>query len=345
MEDVAAIEDSAIGAAKLLELFGRPIGVGEQDQFYITASLGISVYPDDGRDAETLLRNAEVALYQAKSAGRANYKFYEAAMTAGALERLRLETALREALERDEFEVHYQLQFDLFTGQPAGAEALLRWQHPIRGIVPPIDFIPMAEEIGLIEKIGVWVLEEACKQVLRWDEDGFRLPLIAVNLSIRQLDHADLVPQIASILMRTGLEPGRLELELTESMIMRQEGGAGAALRALQALGVRLAVDDFGTGYSSLGYLKRLPLHRLKIDRTFVNDIGVDPNGEAITQVVIAMGRSLGLEVVAEGIETEQQAEFLRVQGCRLGQGYHYARPMDTSRLAEFVQAHYAPRA
>lgn len=339
LEDIGAIEDCTVGVAKLMELFNRPIAVGDKDQFYVTASVGISVYPDDGRDADTLMRNAEVALYQAKSAGRALYKFYEATMTAGALERLRMETALREALERGEFEVYYQLQFDLFTGQPAGAEALLRWHHPERGIVPPIDFIPMAEEIGLIEKIGVWVLEEACKQILRWDAEGFTLPMVAVNLSSRQLEHADLVPRIASILMRTGLEPKRLELELTESMIMRPDGSAGDALKALQALGVRLAVDDFGTGYSSLGYLKRLPLNRLKIDRTFVNDIGVDPNGEAITQVVIAMGRSLGLEVIAEGIETEQQAEFLRIQGCRLGQGYHYAHPMDTTRIAAFIQA------
>jgi diguanylate cyclase (GGDEF)-like protein/PAS domain S-box-containing protein len=333
MEDIKQASDAALGAGKLMDTFKRPFGGDAGDPLYLTASLGISVYPDDASDAESLLRTAEVALYRAKEQGRNTYRFFEATMAHGALDRLRLENALRGALARGEIEAHYQLQYDLGEHAVVGAEALMRWRHPDFGLVPPGVFIPIAEDIGVIDELGAWILERACAQVVAWEVSGLALPVIAVNLSMRQLDNDDLAGRVRDILARTGLAPARLELEITESMIMRREGPAGDILRALQALGVRLAVDDFGTGYSSLGYLKRLPLHRLKIDQSFVRDIGVDANGEAITQAIIAMGNSLGLEVVAEGIETEAQAVFLRDGGCRLGQGYLFARPMPADQV------------
>ncbi|PKO49653.1 MAG: diguanylate cyclase, partial [Betaproteobacteria bacterium HGW-Betaproteobacteria-21] len=271
--------------------------------------------------------------YEAKSQGRNTYQFFSQDLTTGTLERLVMESALRGAVARKELVLHYQPQIDFADGSLAGAEALVRWQHPELGLVPPGRFIPLAEEMGIIGEIGEWVLNEACRQMVAWAVEGFEVPLVAVNLSARQIDRDQIVEITAGALQRNGLAAERLELEVTESMIMREPERALDVLDGLRALGVALAIDDFGTGYSSLAYLRRLPLNRLKVDQSFVSDIGHDTNGEAIIRAVIALARSLGLSAVAEGVETQAQAAFLRAEGCDIGQGYLYDKPMPAASL------------
>lgn len=321
-------------ARGLLQAFSRPMTI-QDHQLIVTASIGISVYPTDGEDVDTLLKNAELALYEAKNHGRNDFRFFASSLSAGVLEQLVMETALRDAINRNELVLHYQPQFNLTTGALVGVEALVRWQHPDIGLVGPGQFIPLAEETGIIGEIGVWVLREACRQAVAWQSEGFRVPRIAVNLSVQQLQGESLSRQVAEVLRDTGLEAGRLELEVTESTIMREPDSATATLASLRTLGIKLAIDDFGTGYSSLAYLKRLPLDRLKIDKSFVMDIGHDPSDEAISRAVIGLARSLGLETVAEGIEREDQAEFLRSEGCDIGQGYLYSRPLPAAQIVE----------
>ncbi|MFP5505890.1 MAG: EAL domain-containing protein [Gammaproteobacteria bacterium] len=325
-------------ARTLLKAFSTPLRADDH-QLVVTVSIGISTFPTDGEDADTLLKNAELALYEAKNQGRNDFRFFASSLSVGVLERLVMENALRDAIERNELVLHYQPQYDLADGRLVGLEALVRWQHPGIGLVPPGQFIPLAEETGIIGRIGEWVLHEACRQAMEWRTQGFPVPRIAVNLSVQQLQGDSLTRQVAEALRITGLEPGSLELEVTESTIMRDPDGATAALARLRSLGVKLAVDDFGTGYSSLAYLKRLPLDRLKIDKSFVKDIGIDPSDEAISRAVIGLARSLGLETVAEGIEREEQAEFLRREGCDIGQGYLYSRPLPTAEIREVLAA------
>ncbi|MBS1213759.1 MAG: sensor diguanylate cyclase, partial [Proteobacteria bacterium] len=319
-------------ANKVLDLFLEPMCIGEHE-LYITASIGISLYPADGQDADTLLKNADLAMYQAKNQGRNSFQFYAPTLTTQAKERLYLENALRRALDQGELSVAYQPQVDMNTGILIGTEALLRWSHKELGWVPPSRFIPLAEEMGLIGRLGAWILREACRQMILWRNEGLAVPKVAVNLSVQQLERESLPSVIAEILGETGLEATRLELEVTESMIMRQAQRALGVMEGLGELGLKLAVDDFGTGYSSLSYLTQLPLHSLKIDRSFVRDLGTEPGDEAIAKAIISMADSLGLEVLAEGVETQEQASWLMRAGCRFGQGYLFGKPITAAEV------------
>ncbi|HUF28443.1 MAG TPA: EAL domain-containing protein [Gemmatimonadaceae bacterium] len=318
--------DAIIVARKIREVLKQPF-VLDGRELFVTASIGISLYPNDGDDAETLLRNADTAMYRAKAQGRDIYQLYTASMNARALEQLTLENALRGAMARGEFLVHYQPVIDMMTGRIEAMETVVRWRHSELGLLLPSNFIVLAETTGLIVPIGEWVLRTACAQVRAWQEEGHGGLRAAVNLSVRQLQHPGLVPMVSRILEETELPPSALELEITESIATQSDGGAIEKLRELKRLGVRISIDDFGTGYSSLSALRLFPVDALKIDQSFVRDITVDPNDAAIASAVIALGRSLKLTVIAEGVETEQQLAFLRRQRCDAWQGYLYARP------------------
>jgi len=333
-EELVDVREAAEVARRLLEASARPQRLGDTE-VAMTASLGIAVFPDDGEDVDTLLRHTEIALNRAKQRGPDVFEFFAPAMDEGVHERIRLENLLRQACARGELCLHYQPQVRLADGGLAGAEALLRWHSPELGRVSPADFIPLAEEIGLIGELGHWVVEQACEQVCGWDRAGLHLPRVAVNVSSRQLEGGDLPAQIGAILARTGIDPARLELEVTETAVMRRAEQSLAILEDLQRLGLRLSVDDFGTGYSSLAYLRRLPLQQLKIDKSFIDDLLADTNSQAIARAIIALARSLGLETLAEGVEHAEQADWLRREGCDLVQGYHFSRPVPADELAE----------
>jgi len=334
---VAGPEDAARVAEKIVGEVGAPLMLAGHS-LHTSPSIGISIYPHDGTSADMLMKNADAAMYQAKQGGRNGFRFFTADLDEAASERLLLETQLHGALDRREFFLVFQPQVEILSSRVAGVEALLRWRHPDRGVIEPARFIPIVEEIGLIVPLGAWVLEEACRQAVRWGV-GLASPRVAVNLSVRQLEDRHLVEHVAQTLQETGLPAERLELEITESGVMRHPERAIEVLRSLAALGVRLAIDDFGTGYSSLSYLKRLPNSRLKIDRSFVRDIETDPNDAAIIGGIIALAHSLGLAVTAEGIETPAQLAMLRKFGCDEGQGYLFSRPLDAETLREFLVA------
>jgi len=296
-------------------------------ELFVTCSIGISLYPQDATDLNMLIRNADVAMYQAKARGRNGYRFYAMSMAGEGVERLHLETHLRRSLEKEEMFLNYQPQVEIDTGRLIGVEALVRWNHPELGLVPPVKFIPLAEETGFISQLGEWVLAEACRQVVRWEAAGLHVPKIAVNLSVRQFERGTIVDTVGRILHATGLAPRRLQLEVTESLIMNT-GDALTYINGLHDLGVGLAIDDFGTGYSSLAYLKQMPVQTLKIDRSFIQDIHQDANDEAIAIAIIQLGKSMNLSVIAEGVETDEQAAFLLRHGCNQAQGYFYSRPV-----------------
>lgn len=310
----------------------------EEREYFITASIGICLFPRDGEEAETLLKNADSALYRAKEKGHGTVQCYAQDMHVRAVERLRMERNLRHALERQEFELHYQPQLDLRRRRIIGVEALLRWRDAQRELIPPIDFIPLAEETGLIEMIGEWVLRTACAQAKAWQREGLPALRMAVNLSPRQFQRPGLVDLVAAVLWETGLEANCLDLEITEGLLMHDVEGSIAILRQIKAMGVRLSIDDFGTGYSSLSYLKRFPIDQLKIDRSFVRDVGTDQDDTAITLAVIAMAHSMRLEVVAEGVETKEQLAFLRANQCDVIQGYYLSRPAPPSQIATLLR-------
>lgn len=333
----------AATAEKILASFEMPFQLLGREAF-ISPSIGISVYPRDGRDSGSLMRNADTAMYRAKEAGRNGYAFYTEEMTAQALQRVLLENNLRKALEQDELLLHYQPQLEMENGSLIGVEALLRWWQPASGLIPPDQFIPLAEESGLILPIGEWVLHTACRQAKRWLERGVPFGRVSVNIATPQIRRGNLVQLVQRVLQETGLPPHRLELEVTESVVMNDFDQAITVLEGVRALGVRLAMDDFGTGYSSLANLKRLPIEQLKIDKSFVRDIPKDPNDMAITRAVIALGLSLQMEVIAEGVETEQQREFLLHEGCQLGQGYLFQRPLPPDKFEAWVGAMPASR-
>jgi diguanylate cyclase (GGDEF)-like protein len=322
-------------AAKVAE----PIVIDGRE-LYVTCSAGISLYPQDGRDVDTLLRNADAAMYRAKEHGRANFQFYTSEMNERVSDRLALESALRRALERQEFLLHFQQKVDLRTGEIIGAEALVRWSHPEWGLVRPARFIPIAEETGLIVPLGEWVVHEAARQARAWHEAGLNPGVVAVNLSARQFRQEGLVRTVSRILEETGLDPGALEMELTESMVMHNVETAIATLQGLKSLGIHLSLDDFGTGYSSLSYLKDLPIDTLKIDRAFVRDIGTGAESEdgILAQAIISLGHAMKLKVIAEGVETDAQLHFLRRHGCDQVQGFLYGEPVPPEEFARLLE-------
>lgn len=337
LADLQHPDDALIVADRIRQELSQPIQLHEH-RLIVTPSIGISLYPKDGEDIVSLLKSADMAMYFAKSTGRNNVQFFQGSMNEDALLRMNLENELRCALERQEMSLHYQPQVDLASGTLTGFEALLRWHNFTLGHVPPLDFIPIAEESGLIIPIGEWVLRTACKQVRSWQDAGMEIGRIAVNVSGRQFMHEDFPELVAKILQETGLAPAVLELEITESILMKTAHDAVGILRRLKAVGVQLAIDDFGTGYSSLSYLKQFPIDCLKIDRSFVTDITTDPDDQAIAGAIVAMAENMHLHVIAEGVETIAQMEFLQRVKCNEAQGYYISRPMTAADTEIFVR-------
>jgi len=327
--------DASRIAQKVLDAVEKPIVRGGRELF-VTGSIGISRYPYDGKDAQTLLKNADTAMYRAKGQGKNNFQLYSPDLDACAVERLGLESSLRHALEREEFLLYYQPRLNLRSGRMTGMEALLRWQHPELGLVSPEEFIPLLEETGLIVSVGEWVLRTACRQNKAWQQAGFPPLRVAVNLSVRQFKRG-LTNKVAQLLEETGLEPRWLALEITESILMEHKESAINLLNELNTMGIRLVIDDFGTGYSSLSYLKRFPIHSLKIDRSFVQDIPDDTGDMAIARSVIGMAHSLNMTVTAEGVETKEQIDFLRAQNCDRVQGYHLSPPLPMEAFTQLL--------
>ena len=337
LSEITHLGDAATSARKILLSLNAPHSIRGQD-LRIDGSIGISVYPEDGQDAETLIKNADTAMYHAKESGRNNFQFFKAEMNLKAVERQSLESSLRCALEREEFLLHYQPKVNLDTGEITGVEALIRWRQPHRGLVPPSQFVPIAEDCGLILQIGRWVLREACRQARAWQKAGLPLLPIAVNVSAVEFRDEGFVGGVRAILSETGLEARYLELELTEGVLMEHAESTAAVLQELKTMGVHLAVDDFGTGYSSLSYLQQFPIDVLKIDQSFVHRITGDPDDSQIVSAIISMGKSLKHLVVAEGIETQEQSAFLQAQHCAEGQGYHFSRPLAAAQFARLLQ-------
>jgi EAL domain-containing protein (putative c-di-GMP-specific phosphodiesterase class I) len=323
---------------RILGKVSEPMTIGDQE-LCITCSAGVSIYPQDGADVDTLLKNADAAMYRAKERGRNTFQFYTSEMNALVNERLALEHSLRRALDRNELLLHYQPKVELATGRIVGAEALVRWQHPQWGLVFPDRFIPIAEETGLIVPIGEWVLRQACMQNRTWHDAGLAPVTVSVNVSARQFTQENFVNTVRQILSETGLNPRHLEMELTESMVMHDVEAAIAILQGLKSLGVRLSVDDFGTGHSSLSYLRRLPIDTLKIDKSFVNRIGAKNDGDdgLLAQAIISLGHTLKLRVVAEGVETEAQLKFLTAHRCDEVQGYYFSKPIPAAEYASML--------
>jgi diguanylate cyclase (GGDEF)-like protein len=337
LPELGDVQHAASVAQKILLAISRAFVLIGQE-FRVTASIGISTYPQNGLDAQTLTKNADIAMYQAKAEGKNNFQFYSEELNANTLERLTLDSSLRHALERNEFRIHYQAKRDIASGRITGMEALLRWQHPDLGTVAPMQFIPIAEETGLIIPIGRWVLKTVCAQSVAWQKQGLPPLSVAVNLTARQFRDDSLLTDVTAILRATGMDPHLLELELTEGLLMHDVDNALRILAGLKALGLRIAIDDFGTGYASLATLQRFPLDTIKIDRSFVRDLAGAPENTALAHAIIAMGKSLSLTVVAQGVETREQADFLRVHACDELQGFYFKRPLPAEEFTQLLR-------
>jgi diguanylate cyclase (GGDEF)-like protein/PAS domain S-box-containing protein len=337
LPDLKHPEDAAVMAGRILRDVAKPHLI-DQYELHVTTSIGVSVFPDDGADAETLIKNADTAMYQAKENGRQSFQFFMPAMNARAVERQSIEEGLRRALEREEFTLHYQPKINVKTGAITGAEALIRWTHPTRGPIPPAQFIPIAEDCGLILPIGRWVLRHAAEQAQAWVHAGLRPMTMAVNVSAVEFRDDDFLGSLLTILDESRLNPHALELELTESVLMKRVASTAFILQTLRKAGVQVAIDDFGTGYSSLSYLRRFPIDTLKIDQSFVGQIASGDEDAAIVTAVIGMARSLKLRVVAEGVETFEELEFLHAHHCEEAQGYFFSRPVPAEQFAKLLK-------
>jgi len=337
LSEVECSEDVVTTAGRMLQSVAAAHSI-EQHDLQINSSIGVSVYPDDGVDAETLVKNADTAMYQAKEDGRQSYRFFKPAMNVRAVERQSIEGSLRRALERQEFALHYQPKIDLATGAITGAEALIRWMHPTRGAISPAQFIPVAEDCGLMLPIGTWVFREACQQARAWAAAGLPTMTMAVNVSAMEFRDEYFLRGLLAILNETGMDPTSLELELTESVLMKRAESAASTLQTLREIGVQVAVDDFGTGYSSLSYLSKFPIDALKIDQSFVRRLNSSEHDAIIVKAVIGMARSLKLRVVAEGVETLEQLAFLRAHHCDEAQGYYFSRPVPPQQFAKLLE-------
>lgn len=327
LTDMARLDDVATIARRLVDALNQPVTIGGTEVF-VGGSVGVAMYPEDGKDIDTLLMNADTAMYRAKAAGRGGFQFYHRSMNDRALERLQMEMSLRRALERDEFLLHYQPRIDVVSGKIVGAEALIRWQHPERGLLPPAEFIPLVEDAGLVIPIGEWAIRTVCRQSAAWAAEGLVTVPVAVNLASTHLKERGLPGLVAQALDEHGVSAGCLEIEVTESILLADPELSVRIAQELSEMGVQLSIDDFGTGYSSLSYLKKLPIAALKIDRSFVRDLDVDPDDEVIVSAIIALAHSLKLKVVAEGVETESQLQYLQAMRCDEYQGYLSSRPV-----------------
>ena len=334
LEDIEEAENIAYVSQKIIDMMCRSFLIDGQEVF-VTTSIGIATFPDCGTDQKTLIKNADAALYDAKKQGRGIYRFYHETMNIIATERLELSTSLRHAVDRKEFILRYQPQVNAYSGHLVGVEALIRWQHPEKGLIYPSQFVPLLEDTGLIIPVGEWIIKEACMQAKQWQKDGMPGIPISVNISARQFQQKNLVSMISQTLIETKLDPRFLQLELTESVLVDNIGITIATLRALHTIGVKLSIDDFGTGYSSLSYLKQFPLHEIKIDRSFLQDIKNSTQDAAITTAIITLGHSMKLHVVAEGVETNEQMEFLKNHNCNTLQGHLFGYPMHPQKIAE----------
>jgi diguanylate cyclase (GGDEF)-like protein len=337
LSEITHPEDAATSARQILQSLSAPHSIGGQD-LHVLGSIGISLYPEDGEDAETLIKSADTAMYHAKENGRNTFQFFKQEMNLKAVDRQLLESSLNRALEREEFLLHYQPKVNLKSGAITGAEALLRWQHPERGLTFPDHFVPIAEECGLIVQIGRWVLRESCRQAREWQDAGLPCKRVSVNVSAVEFRDKGFVEGVRAILAETGLEPCYLDLELTEGVLMDDVESTASVLQALKAMGVHLAVDDFGTGYSSLSYLRQFPIDVLKIDQSFIQQISADPYDSAIVSAIIDMGKNLNQRVIAEGVETHEQLAFLQARRCEEGQGYLFSRPVAATQFAQLLQ-------
>jgi diguanylate cyclase (GGDEF)-like protein len=337
LAEIDNAQDAILIAEKILEAVSLPYAV-DANIIYATLSIGISIYPDDGDKIAGIMQGADSAMYHAKAIGRNCFQFFKAEMNEHAIRRLAIESGLRRAIKNDEFILHYQPKVNLGTGDITGAEALLRWQDPENGLVYPAQFIKIAEESGLIVPIGQWVLREACRQLQNWLDEGIDPVPIAVNISVAEFRKSGFLESVLLILQETGAPPSLLQFELTENVLIHDFEDSAAMLKRLQKIGISLAIDDFGTGYSSLSYLKKLPVHTLKIDQSFVSDIATNPDDAAIVSAVIAMGRNLNQQVIAEGVETGEQFSILQAQDCNEGQGFHFSRPLTAEHFGRLLK-------